>query len=55
LQKAKASKNELTRDAYLRSKPSEREPVRRYRAVALDLFYAVVTAASSKARPARAI
>jgi cytochrome o ubiquinol oxidase subunit 2 len=43
LQKAKASKDELTRDAYLAlEKPSEREPVRRYRAVALDLFDAVV-------------
>ena len=43
LQKAKASKDELTRDAYLElEKPSEREPVRRYRAVALDLFDAVV-------------
>jgi cytochrome o ubiquinol oxidase subunit 2 len=43
LQKAKASKDELTRDAYLKlEKPSEREPVRRYRAVAPDLFDAVV-------------
>jgi len=43
LQKAKASKDELTRDAYLQlEKPSEREPVRRYRAVAPDLFDAVV-------------
>jgi cytochrome o ubiquinol oxidase subunit 2 len=43
LQKAKASKDELTRDAYLElEKPSEREPVRRYRAVAPDLFDAVV-------------
>ena len=43
LQKAKASKDELTRDAYLElEKPSEREPVRRYRAVATDLFDAVV-------------
>jgi cytochrome o ubiquinol oxidase subunit II len=43
LQQAKASKDELTRDAYLElEKPSEREPVRRYRAVALDLFDAVV-------------
>jgi cytochrome o ubiquinol oxidase subunit 2 len=43
LQKAKASKDELTRDAYLQlEKPSAREPVRRYRAVALDLFDAVV-------------
>ncbi len=43
LQKAKASKDELTRDAYLElEKPSEREPVRRYRTVAPDLFDAVV-------------
>jgi len=43
LQKAKASKDELTRDAYLQlEKPSEREPIRRYRAVAPDLFDAVV-------------
>jgi cytochrome o ubiquinol oxidase subunit 2 len=43
LQKARASKDELTRDAYLQlEKPSEREPVRRYRAVAPDLFDAVV-------------
>jgi len=43
LQKAKASKNELTRDAYLElERPSEREPVRRYGAVASDLFDLVV-------------
>ena len=43
LQKAKASKDELTRDAYLQlEKPSEREPVRRYGAVAPDLFDAIV-------------
>jgi cytochrome o ubiquinol oxidase subunit 2 len=43
LQKAKASKDELTRDAYLQlEKPSEREPVRRYAAVAPDLFDLVV-------------
>src|SRR5436190_4082739 len=43
LQKAKASKDELTRDAYLQlEKPSEREPVRRYGGVALDLFDAIV-------------
>ena len=43
LQKAKASKDQLTRDAYLKlEKPSEREPVRRYGAVALDLFDAIV-------------
>ena len=43
VQKAKASSAELSRDAYLKlEQPSEREPVRRYRAVALDLFDAVV-------------
>jgi cytochrome o ubiquinol oxidase subunit 2 len=43
LQTAKASKDELTRDGYLQlEKPSEREPVRRYRGVAPDLFDAVV-------------
>jgi cytochrome o ubiquinol oxidase subunit II len=43
VQKAKAASTELSRDAYLKlEQPSEREPVRRYRAVALDLFDAVV-------------
>jgi cytochrome o ubiquinol oxidase subunit 2 len=43
VQKAKAANSELSRDAYLKlEQPSEREPVRRYRAVALDLFDAVV-------------
>jgi cytochrome o ubiquinol oxidase subunit 2 len=43
LQKAKASRDELTHDAYLQlEKPSEREPVRRYAVVATDLFDNVV-------------
>ena len=43
VQKAKASSAELSRGAYLKlEQPSEREPVRRYRTVALDLFDAVV-------------
>lgn len=43
LQKARASKDELTRQAYVElEKPSEREPVRRYGAVASDLFDLVV-------------
>jgi cytochrome o ubiquinol oxidase subunit 2 len=43
VQKAKAASTELSRDAYLKlEQPSEREPVRRYRAVAPDLFDAVV-------------
>jgi cytochrome o ubiquinol oxidase subunit 2 len=43
LQKAKASKDELTREAYLElEKPSEREPVRRYAVVTSDLFDLVV-------------
>jgi cytochrome o ubiquinol oxidase subunit 2 len=43
LQKAKASKDELTRDAYLElERPSEREPVRRYGVVTSDLFDLVV-------------
>ena len=43
VQKAKAASTELSRDAYLKlEQPSAREPVRRYRAVALDLFDAVV-------------
>jgi uncharacterized HAD superfamily protein len=43
VQKNKAEKAELTRDAYLElDKPSERVPVRRYGAVASDLFDAIV-------------
>jgi len=43
LQKARASKDGLTREAYLDlEKPSEREPVRRYGTVAADLFDLVV-------------
>jgi len=43
LQKAKASKDELTREAYLElEKPSEREAVRRYAVVTSDLFDLVV-------------
>ena len=43
VQKAKADGTELSRKAYLQlEQPSEREPVRRYRAVAPDLFDAVV-------------
>jgi cytochrome o ubiquinol oxidase subunit II len=43
LQKAKASKDELTRAAYMElERPSERQPVRRYGAVTLDLFDAIV-------------
>jgi cytochrome o ubiquinol oxidase subunit 2 len=43
LQKAKASRDELTHDAYLQlEKPSEREPVRRYAVVATDLFDNIV-------------
>jgi cytochrome o ubiquinol oxidase subunit 2 len=43
LQKAKASKDELTREAYLElEKPSERAPVRRYGAVTTDLFDLIV-------------
>jgi len=43
LQKAKASKDELSRGIYMQlERPSEREPVRRYGAVAPDLFDAIV-------------
>jgi len=43
LQKARASKDELTRQAYAElEKPSERVPVRRYGAVTSDLFDLVV-------------
>ena len=43
LQKARASKEELTRQAYVElEKPSERVPVRRYGAVTSDLFDLVV-------------
>jgi cytochrome o ubiquinol oxidase subunit 2 len=43
LQKAKASKDELTREAYLAlEKPSERAPVRRYGTVTIDLFDLVI-------------
>ena len=43
LQKARASKDGLTREAYLDlEKPSDREPVRRYGAVTPDLFDLVV-------------
>jgi cytochrome o ubiquinol oxidase subunit 2 len=43
VQRAKAAGTELSRDGYLKlEQPSEREPVRRYRAVAPDLFDAVV-------------
>jgi len=43
VQKAKAASTELSRDEYLKlEQPSDREPVRRYRAVAPDLFDAVV-------------
>ena len=43
LQKARASKDELTREGYLElEKPSERVPVRRYGTVAIDLFDLVV-------------
>jgi cytochrome o ubiquinol oxidase subunit II len=43
LQKAKASKAELSRGIYMQlERPSEREPVRRYGAVAPDLFDAIV-------------
>jgi len=43
LQKARASKDELTREAYLElEKPSERAPVTRYGAVTTDLFDLVV-------------
>lgn len=43
LQKARASKDGLTREAYLNlEKPSEREPVRRYGTVTADLFDLVV-------------
>lgn len=43
VQKAKAANTELSRDTYLKlEQPSEREPVRRYRAVAPDLYDAVV-------------
>jgi len=43
LQKARAAKDELTREAYLQlEKPSEREPVRRYSTVVPDLFDLVV-------------
>ena len=52
LQKAKASKDELTRDAYLQlEKPSEREPVRRYAAVAPDLFDLVVNRCVDRKKP----
>src|SRR5215470_13809508 len=68
LQKARASKDELTREAYLElEKPSERAPVRRYGAVTIDLFDLVVnrcvdsrkmcmrhTAMRGHAEPARA-
>jgi cytochrome o ubiquinol oxidase subunit 2 len=43
VQKAKAAGTELSRDGYLKlEQPSEREPVQRYRAVARNLFDAVV-------------
>ena len=43
LQKARASKDELTREAYMElEKPSERAPVRRYGAVTTDLFDLIV-------------
>jgi cytochrome o ubiquinol oxidase subunit 2 len=43
LQKAKASKDELSRGSYMQlEQPSERDPVRRYSAVAPDLFDAIV-------------
>jgi cytochrome o ubiquinol oxidase subunit 2 len=52
LQKAKASKDELTRDAYLQlEKPSEREPVHRYAAVASDLFDLIVNRCVDRKKP----
>ena len=43
VQKAKAGGGELTRGEYVQlERPSEREPVRRYAAVAPDLFDAIV-------------
>jgi cytochrome o ubiquinol oxidase subunit 2 len=43
--KARAGRNDLTREEYLRlERPSEREPVRRYGTVAPDLFAAIVNA-----------
>ena len=43
LQKAKASRDELTRDAYLElERPTSRDPVRRYGTVTSDLFDLVV-------------
>ena len=43
LQKTRASKDELTREAYMElEKPSERAPVRRYGAVTTDLFDLIV-------------
>jgi cytochrome o ubiquinol oxidase subunit 2 len=43
LQKARASPDELTKDAYLElERPSEREPVRRYAVVVGDLFDLIV-------------
>ena len=43
LQKAKTSKDALTREAYLAlEKPSEREPVKRYGTVTIDLFDLIV-------------
>jgi cytochrome o ubiquinol oxidase subunit 2 len=43
VQKAKAGSTELSREVYLNlEQPSEHEPVRRYRAVAPDLFDAIV-------------
>jgi cytochrome o ubiquinol oxidase subunit II len=52
LQKARASKDELTREAYLAlEKPSERNPVTRYGAVTSDLFDLVVNRCVDKNKP----
>jgi cytochrome o ubiquinol oxidase subunit 2 len=51
LRKAKASKDELTREAYLElEKPTERAPVRRYGAVTADLFDLVVNRCVDKSK-----
>jgi len=51
LQKAKASKDELSRGSYMQlEQPSEREPVRRYGAVAPDLFDAIVNRCVDQAK-----
>jgi cytochrome o ubiquinol oxidase subunit 2 len=51
VQKAKADNAELSRDTYLKlEQPSEREPVRRYRAVAPNLFDAVVNRCVEKGK-----